>query len=168
MRVSALQIWPLLDRLAERTPAATVAGSASSRMMAADLPPSSRLTLVRLAAHAAATALPTAVDPVKETLSIPGWLTRCAPTVWSPGSTDTTPGGSPTSSNSFTRNSASNEVSGAGFTMTAQPASSAGTSLAMVRNCGMFHGTIAATTPTGSLRTWISAPKKPDRTSCQS
>jgi hypothetical protein len=37
-------------------------------MTAADLPPSSRLTFVRLAAHAAATARPAAVDPVKDTL----------------------------------------------------------------------------------------------------
>ena len=26
----------------------------------------------------------------------------------------------------------------------------------MIRNCGTFHGTIAATTPTGALRRWTS------------
>lgn len=40
-------------------------------------------------------------------------------------------------------------------------------SLVTMRNCGMFHGTIAATTPTGSLRTYTSLPKKPGLVSCQ-
>jgi hypothetical protein len=61
-----------LDRLADRTPVATVPGSALSRMIAADLPPSSRLTRRRSLAHAEATALLAAVEPVKDTLSTPG------------------------------------------------------------------------------------------------
>ena len=59
--------------VADRTAVATAAGSASSSTTAADLPPSSRLTRLRSAAHAAATALPAAVEPVNETLSTPGW-----------------------------------------------------------------------------------------------
>ena len=166
IRVRALQIWPLLDRLADRIPVATAAGSASARMMAADLPPSSRLTRLRSAPHACATRRPAAVEPVNDTLSTPGWATRCAPSSPSPGSTLTTPGGSPISSSMSASSSASSGDSGAGLSTTQQPASRAGTSLVAIRNWGMFHGTIAATTPTGSRRMWRSEPKKPGRISC--
>ena len=98
MRVRALQIWPLLDRLADRMPAATVAGSASSRTIAADLPPSSRLTRLSSAPHAAATRRPAAVEPVNDTLSTPGCVDEMLRRARaSPGSTLTTPGGSPSS-----------------------------------------------------------------------
>ena len=135
-------------------------------MMAADLPPSSRLTLVRLAAHAAATDFPAAVDPVKDTLSTPGWATSSSPTALSPGTTLNTPAGSSISSIISANSNASKGDSGAGLSTTVHPASSAGTSLVTIRNCGMFHGTIAATTPTGSLRISTSLPKKPARVSC--
>ena len=46
-----------------------------------------------------------------------------------------------------------------------QPASSAGTSFDIVTNCGTFHGTMAATTPTGSRRTMTSVPSMPVRAS---
>lgn len=45
-----------------------------------------------------------------------------------------------------------------------QPASSAGASFAAAVNCGTFHGTTAATTPTGSRRT-SSGPSAPSRRS---
>src|SRR4029078_9333831 len=44
-----------------------------------------------------------------------------------------------------------------------QPASSAGISLVTIRNCGMFHGTMAATTPIGSRRIAMSEPYSPGR-----
>ena len=59
-----------------RTAVATARGSASSSAIAADFPPSSRLTLVKLAAHTSATCRPEAVDPVNDTLSTPGLATR--------------------------------------------------------------------------------------------
>ena len=62
-----------------------------------------------------------------------------------------TPGGSRLPATSSAKSKASNGDSGAGLSTTVQPASSAGTVLPMVRNCGMFHGTMAATTPTGCL-----------------
>ena len=161
MRVNALQIWPLLDRLADRTLVATVAGSASSRTIAADLPPTSRLTRRRSVAHAAATALPALVDPVNETLSTPGCFTSISPTEASPGSTLTTPSGSPDSAIISASSKAFNGDSGAGLRTIVQPASSAGISLVTIRNCGMFHGTMAATTPTGSRRIAMSEPYSP-------
>ena len=60
---------------------------------------------------------------------------------------------------------ASSGVSGAGLMMIVQPDSSAGASLAIVTNCGTFHGTMPATTPTGSCRTMTSVPSMPVRVS---
>ena len=58
----------------------------------------------------------------------------------------------------------SSGVSGAGFTTIEQPDSSAGASFDIVTNCGTFHGTMPATTPTGSRRT-ITSPNTPGRCS---
>ena len=57
----------------------TAATSASSRMMAADLPPSSRETRFTCSPHRLMIRLPAAVDPVNATLSTPGCVTRCSP-----------------------------------------------------------------------------------------
>ncbi len=49
-----------------------------------------------------------------------------------------------------------------------QPVSRAGASFDIVTNCGTFHGTMAPTTPTGSLRTMTGVPRTPWRTSSHS
>lgn len=54
----------------------TLLTSASSRMTAADLPPSSKVTRAMRSAQAAMIFLPAAELPVKATLSTSGWLTR--------------------------------------------------------------------------------------------
>ena len=72
---------------------------------------------------------PVSVEPVNATLSTPGCLTRCAPTTLpSPGTTLTTPGGTPTSFASSARRSADSGVAESGFSTTVQPAASAGAS----------------------------------------
>lgn len=110
------------------------------------------------------TRLPAATEPVKETLSTPGWPTRYSLTSRSAGRMLSTPSGSPASVAISARMYESRGVSGEGLRMTAQPASSAGPSLAAAVNCGTFHGTTAATTPTGSRRT-SSGPRTPPRRS---
>ena len=62
-------------------------------------------------------------------------------------------------------NIASSGVSGAGLITIEQPASNAGASFDIVTNCGTFHGTIAATTPTASRRTITGLPSTPMRSS---
>ena len=54
--------------------------SASSRMIAADLPPSSRLTRLSCSPQRAAIRRPVAVEPVNAILSTPGWRTSASPT----------------------------------------------------------------------------------------
>ncbi|MEY9716568.1 hypothetical protein ABIF03_008710 [Bradyrhizobium elkanii] len=61
-----------------------------------------------------------------------------------------TPFGNPASSASSPILSADSEVSSAGFITTVQPQARAGASFHMPIISGKFHGTMAATTPTGS------------------
>ena len=55
--------------------------SASGRMMFGLLPPSSRVTRFSERPHLAPISRPTTVEPVKATLSTPGWSTSAAPVV---------------------------------------------------------------------------------------
>jgi len=96
MRVGALQDWPEFI-ITERTPPVTADGkSASSRMMLGLLPPSSWATRLTVGAALRATSMPARVEPVKETMSISGWLEMAAPTVGpSPFTRLNTPAGTP-------------------------------------------------------------------------
>ena len=69
-----------------------------------------------------------------------------------PVTTFNTPAGTPASSMSSARRSAVSDVSSAGFSTMVQPAASAGAIFMAVSTKGEFQGTIAATTPIGSLR----------------
>ena len=111
---------------------------------------------------------PAAVEPVKAILSTPGWRTRCSPTSRPAGITLTTPFGMPASSSSSAMSMASSGVSGEGLMTIVDPDSRAGASLDIVTNCGTFHGTMAPTTPTPSLRTMTGVPSMPVRSSSQS
>src|ERR1700676_4338130 len=86
-----------MRKLAANNCSARSESLASSRMIAADLPPSSRVTGRRSWAHVAAIWRPAAVEPVKDTLSTPGWLTRYAPASLPPGTMLFTPSGTPPS-----------------------------------------------------------------------
>ena len=75
---------------------------------------------------------------------------RVADDAAGPVTTLKTPAGRPASSASSAMRSADSEVSSAGFITMVQPQASAGASFHMPIISGKFHGTIAATTPTGS------------------
>ncbi|MCY1402587.1 hypothetical protein D3C76_815060 [compost metagenome] len=96
---------------------------------------------------------PTAVEPVNETLLISGCEARPPPTVAPPPVTRlNTPAGTPASKASSARRRAVSGVSLAGLITTVQPVASAGISFQMAIIIGKFHGTMPATTPTGSRR----------------
>src|SRR5207302_1106286 len=76
---------------------------------------------------------------------------------------ETTPSGTPASASSSAMRKASSGVSGDGLSTIVQPASRAGASFDIVTNCGTFHGTMAPTTPTPSLRTLTSGASRPRR-----
>jgi hypothetical protein len=64
----------------------------------------------------------------------------------------TTPGGNPTLSSNLTNANVDADVYSDGLMTTVLPAASAGASFHAVNSNGEFHGTIAATTPSGSWR----------------
>ncbi len=82
---------------------------------------------------------------------MPGCSTIAWPTVAPlPVMTFSTPGGNPTSIASSPSASAVSGVWLAGFRMTVLPVASAGATFHTASSSGKFHGTIAATTPSGS------------------
>src|SRR5258706_12291617 len=98
MRVGALQDWPVFRKHARAPSLSAVSKSASSKMMLADLPPSSCVTRFTVGAADVATATPARVDPVKETMATSGWEQSLEPTVMpSPFTMLKTPGGRPAS-----------------------------------------------------------------------
>ncbi|CNG90163.1 Uncharacterised protein [Mycobacterium tuberculosis] len=150
IRVSAAHSWPLLPITPATNPETVVLSGASGSTMAADLPPSSVLQRRMRAPHAAAIREPTAVEPVKLILSTPGCSVSSSPVAAPPFTTLTTPSGSPASSIASISTPNSSGASGAGLSTTVQPAARAGPSFNAATNSGVFHGTMAPTTPTGS------------------
>ena len=125
-----MQVCPVAAKMPETTPLAAASRSASSKTMFGDLPPSSRVTLAMWSAASFMTCLPVSVEPVKATLSTPGWRTRAHPVVGpKPVTTLKTPGGKPASSKSLANSSVEAGVCSAVFTTKVQPAARAGASL---------------------------------------
>jgi hypothetical protein len=98
MRVWATHASPLFMSELGMSSGIEADRSASSRMIAADLPPSSRVHRLSSSPQMAPTLRPAAVEPVKPTLSTPRWRTRYSPTSRPAGRIDTMPLGSPISS----------------------------------------------------------------------
>src|SRR5471032_3208468 len=126
--------------------------STSASITAGFLPPSSSEKRVMFCTAAVPTSLPVGVEPVNEILLTPGCATSAAPHSRPPVTTLNTPGGTPASSASSAIRNAVSGVSGEGLMTIVQPAASAGTSFHTAIIKGKFHGTMPATTPTGSLR----------------
>ena len=93
---------------------------------------------------------PTAVEPVNATLSMPGWRTNAAPAAPSPGTIDTTPGGSSASWITSASSSAVSGVVSAGLSTQVLPHARAGASFQAAISSGKFQGTICAATPSGA------------------
>ncbi len=103
---------------------------------------------------------PTAVEPVKLTMSTSGESTAASPTVLSrPETTLTTPGGTPASSSAAAIPYTDSGSCGAGFTTTVLPIASAGATLPAGFAQGLLYEVMQVTTPTG-WRT-ASAPMTP-------
>ena len=98
MRVREEQTWPDRKHSAWDKVAAVAAMSASSRMTAADLPPSSRVQRAMRSPQMEAMRRPAAVEPVKVILSTRGSRTSSSYTSRSAVTTLSTPGGRPAAS----------------------------------------------------------------------
>ena len=150
MRVPERQTWPAFMYWATTVDAAA-SRSASSRTTNGDLPPSSKLTGVRLSAAARPMDFAVSVDPVKLMRSTSELLTSAAPASSPmPCTTFSTPAGSPAS---CAMSASSEQVSGAhsgGLRTMVEPAASAGPTFHVVSMKGAFHGVMSAATPLGS------------------
>jgi hypothetical protein len=115
------------------------------------LPPISVWYRIFLAAHAAATRLPTPVDPVKLTARTGSAARSALPTVPpAPSTTLNTPAGSPASAAVRARSVAVKDACSAGFSTTVFPNASAGAAFQMGMAAGKFQGVMSPTTPSGS------------------
>src|SRR5471032_1261646 len=152
MRDGALQLCPVL-LIIPITPAVTaLVSGASSRMMLADLPPSSSDTTLTVSAACLATEAPARVEPVSDTMSTSGCDDITGPIFApSPWIRLNTPAGTPAAAKISAKICDENGASSLGLSTTVQPASSAGATLQTIWFIGQFHGVISAHTPTGSL-----------------
>ena len=97
-RDRAQQSWPQFSNTANGASAPTFSMSASANTTQADLPPSSSVTRLMVAAAARAMPAPTSVEPVNPILPTSGCATSAPPTVPpGPGTTFSAPAGSPAS-----------------------------------------------------------------------
>jgi len=126
------------------------------------LPPSSSATFFTVPAHWRISSLPTAVEPVKDSLRTAGLAVSSPPTSGARLVVTmlSTPAGRPARSASTASASAHSGVSSAGLITIVQPAARAGPALRVIIAIGKFHGVIAATTPIACLTTTmrLSAP----------
>ncbi len=153
MRERAQQSWPALPKTAIGAASAAAAMSASAKMMLGDLPPSSSVTRLIVAAAPSAIPRPTSVDPVKATLATSGWSTRRWPqTLPGPATTFSTPSGRPASCAITSSSTEVSGVSSAGFRTIVFPAARAGATFHDAITSGKFHGVIRPTTPSGSRK----------------
>ncbi len=122
-----MQTWPWCRKAPQAPAELATSMSASSSTMSALLPPSSRLTRFSVRPAASPTRRPTAVEPVKEIIATSGFAASAPPGSASPGSTCSTPAGSPASSNSRAiRTPPDTAVCTSGLSTTALPSASAG------------------------------------------
>ena len=150
--MGSAQPWPAWMVNPVAADAANLSTSAPANAMLGDLPPSSSKTFFTLCAAWPMIRFPTASEPVKLTMSTPGWVVRCSLASTSPVMMLSTPGGSPASSAISPSTIASSGVNGDGLSTTVLPTASAGTTLTRFRYSGKLNGVIAATTPMGSFR----------------
>ena len=156
MREGALQLCPVLFIITS-TPWPTACSSgAPSRMMFGDLPPSSSDTFLTVSAAALSTRMPARVEPVKETMSMPGCEDSAAPTVGpSPSTRLKTPGGTPASCRISAMTWPESGAISEGFSTIVQPAASAGATLQAIWLAGQFQGVMSPQTPTGSRTIFV-------------
>ena len=159
IRERAQQSCPALPKTASGAEEAAASRSASPKITLADLPPSSRVTRLIVAAAPSAIPRPTSVEPVKATLATSGCSTMRLPqTDPGPATTLKTPSGTPASSAIFSSSTAVSGVSSAGFSTIVFPAASAGATFQEAIVSGKFQGVISPTTPSGSRKVMSTPP----------
>src|SRR5260370_40091458 len=119
-----------------------------------DLPLGSSATRLSVSAAGRRIVLPTAVDPVNDSLATSGCELICAPAVSPrPVTMLNTPGGSPASCSASVTTRVWMALISLGLTTAVQPAASADASLPQTKPASLFHGVISPATPSGCITT---------------
>src|SRR3569832_1901394 len=151
MRVCAEQVWPLLRKQGITVPLMATGKSASARMPAADLPPSSSATRLTVAAATTEMRLPARVEQVNDTISTSGLPTSASPIFGPvPLTRLNTPGGKPAASMTSASTKAFNGATSDGFNTTVHPAANAAAGGAAGGGGGGGRGGGRAAAPTGA------------------
>ena len=148
-REPAQQTWPWLKKMPWTMPSTAWSIGASSKTMLAALPPSSRVSFLRVPATARAIDLPTSVEPVNATLSTSPCSTTARPVSPAPVTMLTTPGGRSAWRQTSANSSAVSGVVSAGLRTTVLPVASAGATFHASISSGKFHGMTWPATPSG-------------------
>src|SRR6059036_1708148 len=152
-REPAMQVCPLAAKMPAIAPNTACSRSASANTMLGDLPPSSIDVCLKCRAAFSLINLPVTSEPVNVIFRTSGCSTSGEPTsAPKPVTTLNTPGGRPASSNSSASASVDADVNSEGLMTIVQPAASAGAIFQVASSSGEFHGVMATTTPSGSLR----------------
>ena len=152
--VGALQDCPVLFMQWNIPLDTAFAKSTSSKIILADFPPNSCVTLFTVSAEFLATETPALVDPVKDIISIPRCLLILTPnSLPFPLIKLKIPSGSLASSIISAKMIALNGASSLGLSIIVHPAANAGATLQAIWLSGQFHGVIKPQTPTGSFCT---------------
>ncbi len=138
----AQQTSPWLNQIESTRPSTAASKSASSNTTKADFPPSSKVSFLPWPAVARRIARPTAVDPVKATLSTPLWAARVAPVAPAPLIIFTTPRGTPDSWQIWANSIAVKGVCSAGLITMVLPMAMAGATFHDNISKGKFQGII--------------------------
>ena len=152
-RLAAVHASPMLRIFAWNAASTARSMSASSSTRNGALPPSSIDVRRTPSAACASRCLPTAVEPVKDSLRMTplSRITVTTPADWLVGSTLSTPSGRPASARICASASDDSGVCGAGLRMLTHPAAIAGPILRAPIASGKFHGMISRHGPTGCL-----------------
>ena len=149
-RLAAVQRCPLVPKADQTAESRARSRSASSQMTIGFLPPSSRLTRLRVSAARRLISTPVSVWPVKLMTRTSGCSTMALPTSPpEPVTTLTTPSGMPPSISSSMKRTMHAGVSLAGFMTAVLPQMSAGKSFQPGMAIGKFQGVMIPTTPIG-------------------
>ena len=150
MREPAVQRSPFREKTPNRVESIAASRSASAKMMAGHLPPSSMDRPLRFSAALRKIVLPVVVSPVKEISGTSGCLTSASPASSPrPLTRLNTPSGRPASLKICAHSEAESGVNSAGLSTTVLPVASAGASFQDSSMNGVFQGVMRPATPIG-------------------
>ncbi len=160
-RRSDVQRWPAVPAAENTMPRSARSRSADGAMIAALLPPSSRIDRAKRPATTGATRRPIAVEPVADTIGTASWATSAAPTSAPPSNTWLRCWGASVSaaarSNKAPHATAVSGVLSLGFQITGSPHTSARAAFHDHTATGKLNAVMTATGPIGchdSISRW--------------